>query len=312
MPPSVAPTRQAVPRLARAVSLALFAILGPASLAAQDGFIRLGPDLPASTRAMALGGAHVMDGGQSDAIFQHPELLRGASGMALDMQFWGGEGSATSVSAASSWFGGDVGVGIGLQTIQHSQTNLFGPEGHSPQDPLFGAGGVHVSERIASVGFAKGMGDIDWGLAVRLVELRIGNAGKDSDIALAFGASREVGPVTVGVAYRDILTSVSDLTVGVGGYGWQLGILDVGASAHLEGFDDDVRFGGGLEIGYWPIRGRTFVARIGAQNVPDGSTAKPVTMGFAYWGDALLVEWGYQPFDGAPDRGTHRFSVGWR
>ncbi|MCA1791921.1 MAG: hypothetical protein LC667_19365, partial [Thioalkalivibrio sp.] len=70
-----------MPCLARAVALALFVLLGPASLAGQDGFIRLGPDLPSSTRAMALGGAHVMDGGQSDAIFQHPELLRNASGM---------------------------------------------------------------------------------------------------------------------------------------------------------------------------------------------------------------------------------------
>lgn len=294
------------------VTLSLALLCAPVALAAQDGFIRLGADLPSSTRAMALGGAHMMNGGQSDAVFQHPELLRSASGMSLDLQRWGDAGSATSASAATSWFGGDMGVGLGLQTVQHTQSSVTEPAGYFPQDPLFETAGAHISERSAVLGVAKAMGDVDWGLAVRLLEVRVGNAGKDSDVALAFGASREVGPLTVGVAYRDILRSVSDLTIGVGTYGWELGILDVGVSARLEGFDDDVRYGGGVEVGYWPLRGRTFVARVGAQNVPDASEALPLTMGFAYWGDALVVEWAYQPFEDAPEGGTHRFSVGWR
>ena len=292
--------------------VALLILVGPSSLAAQDGFVRLGRDIPTSTRAMALGGAHMMSGSQPDALFQHPELLLAAEGMSLDVQRWGGEGSATSASAATSWFGGDVGVGIGLQTIQHTRNSAGGGDGPFPQDPLFVAGGTFVSERIASVGMARGMADITWGLAFRLSEVRVAGAGNDTDLGLAFGASREVGPLTVGVAYRDILRSVSDLTIGVGAYGWDLGFLDVGVAARLEGFDDEVRYGGGVELGYWPLRGRTFVARVGAQNVPDGSAARPITLGFAYWGDSLLLEWGYQPFEGAPESGTHRFSIGWR
>ena len=46
--------------------------------------------------------------------------------------------------------------------------------------------------------------------------------------------------------------------------------------------------------------------------MPDDSEARPITLGFAYWGDSLVLEWGYQPFDGAPESGTHRFSIGWR
>lgn len=296
----------------RTVLALLFVLVGSTPAAAQDRFIRLGPDIPTSTRAMALGGAYIMNGEQSDAVFQHPALLRGSTGMSLDLQRWGDAASATSASAATSWFGGDMGVGIGLQSIQHTQSALDGIEGPFPQDPLFVDAGTQVSERIMSVGMARAMGDVEWGLALKLTEVRMGDLGNDTDVAVAFGAAREVGPVTVGVAYRDILRSVSDLTIGVGAYGWELGILDVGVSARLEGFDEDVRYGGGVELGYWPIRGRTFVARVGAQNVPEGSAARPVTLGFAYWGDALLVEWGYQPFDGAPEGGTHRFSVGWR
>ena len=292
--------------------LALFIVAGPTSLAAQDGFARLGREVPTSTRAMALGGAYMMNGDQPDAVFQHPELLLAAEGMSLDLQRWGSEGSATAASAATSWFGGDVGVGIGLQTIQHTRSSVDGGDVPFPQAPLFVGGGAAVSERITSVGMARGMGDIAWGLALRVSEVRVAGVGNDAELGLAFGASREVGPVTVGVAYRDILRSVSDLTVGVGSYGWELGFLDVGVAARLEGFDEDLRYGGGLELGYWPIRGRTFVARVGAQNVPDDSEARPITLGFAYWGDSLVLEWGYQPFDGAPESGTHRFSIGWR
>lgn len=296
----------------RTLLAVLLGLPGPVSVAAQDGFIRLGPDIPPSTRAMALGGAYMMDGDQSDAVFQHPELLRSSSGMTLDFQRWGDAASATSASAATAWFGGDVGVAIGLQSIQHTQSSLDGAEGPFPQDALFVEAGTQISERVASVGMARAMGEVEWGLALRLTEVRMGDLGSDTDVALAFGAAREVGPVTVGVAYRDILRSVSDLAIGVGTYGWELGILDVGVSARLEGFDEDVRYGGGVELGYWPIRGRTFVARVGAQNVPDGSAARPITLGFAYWGDALVLEWGYQLFEGAPESGTHRFTVGWR
>lgn len=298
--------------LSRAFPALLLTVIGPFSAGAQDTFIRLGPDLPTSTRAMALGGAYMMNGEQSDAIFQHPELLRVSSGMSLDYQRWGDAASATSASAAASWFGGDVGVGIGLQTIQHTQSSVAGSERPFPQDDLFVDAGTQISERVASVGIARAMGEIEWGLALRLTEVRVGDIGSDANVALAFGAAREVGPVMVGVSYRDILRSVSDLTIGVGTYGWELGILDVGVSARLEGFDEDVRYGGGVELGYWPLRGRTFVARVGAQNVPAGSAAQPVTLGFAYWGDALMLEWGYQPVDGAPEHGTHRFSLGWR
>jgi hypothetical protein len=305
-------SRPVSPGVCSRVLLVLVMLCGPASLVAQDGFIRLGPDMPTSTRAMALGGAYVMAGEQPDAVFQHPELLRRSTGMSLDVQRWGDAAAATSASAATSWFGGDVGVAIGLQFLQHTQAPVAGLEGPFAQDPLFRSGGVHVSERIASVGMARALGDVEWGLALRLVEVREGDAGKDTDVALTFGASKDVGPVTVGVAYRDVLRSVSDLTIGVGGYGWQLGFLDVGVSARLEGFDDDVRYGGGVELGYWPIRGRTFVARVGAQNVPQASMARPITLGFAYWGDALVLEWGFQPFEGMPEEGTHRFSIGWR
>lgn len=291
-------------------------ILPSIGLSAQARTPGLGHDIPASTRGMALGGAYMMDAESADAVFVHPSLLRGASGMTLAMQRWGSASGATSAAAATSWFNGSIGVGIGVQAMQHQYVPASTPGSHA-LDPLFSPaspGDDPVSERAAILGLSRsfgGVGDVDWGVAVRLSEERIGVA-RRTDVEVLLGASREVGPVTVGVTYPDVGRSVADLDIGVGAYGWELGPLDVGVSGRLGGFHDEVRGGGGIEVGYWPVRGRTFVGRLGAQVVPDGSDASPFTFGLAFWGDDLVVEWAFQPFDGAPESGTHRFSIGWR
>lgn len=284
---------------------------GLTPLAAQSGTLGLGHDVPTSTRAMALGGAFMMNAESADALFSHPSLLRGAIGMTLDVQRWGSESGSTSAAAATSWFGGDVGVGIGVQSMQHGYPT---PTTGQALDPLFGNVTTPVSERAAVLGLSRAfedVADVSWGVALRLAEERVGDE-RSTDLEVLLGASREVGPITVGVTFPDVSRSLSDLAVGAGAYGWELGPLDVGLAGRIGALDDEVVAGGGLEIGYWPVRGRTFVGRVGAQTVPDGSEASPLTLGFAYWGDALVLEWAFQPFDGAPESGTHRFSIGWR
>jgi len=272
-------------------------------------------ELAASTRALALGGAYPMSSGEPGAVFHHPELLRGSSGIGLDIQRWGPNGSYAAAAAAASWFGGDFGVGLGIQSLQFEQTGRLAIDRDEyPQDPLFRSGTTQVSERAAVLGIARTLApllDVDLGVGLRFVERRIGGD-QDADTELAVGAGRELGPFTVGVAFRDLLDDPSELSLGIGSYGWEVGFLDVGVSARLEGFDGSTRIGGGVELGYWPIRGRTFVARFGAQDVPDGSDGLPLTVGFAYWGDELRMEWGFHPFEDAAQGGTHRFSIGWR
>lgn len=291
----------------------LLVTLGVTPVAAQSGTPGLGHDIPTSTRAMALGGAYMMSADQADAVFQHPSLLLGASGMTLDIQRWGTESGSMSASAVTSWFSGSVGVGVGVQAMQHGYALV--PGGYS-LDPLFepvSPGDDPVSERAAVLGLSRNLdiGDVDWGLAVRLSEERIGVA-RRTDVEVLLGASREVGPLTLGVTFPDVGRSIADVNIGAGAYGWELGPLDVGVSGRVGGFHDEVVAGAGLEVGYWPIRGRTFVGRVGIQSIPESSDASPLTLGFAYWGDALVLEWAFQPFEGAPESGTHRFSVGWR
>ncbi|MDX1495171.1 MAG: hypothetical protein R3253_13975, partial [Longimicrobiales bacterium] len=290
------------------------ATLGSAPLSAQSpGILPQATHLPASTRAMALGDSYAMGSGHADAVFYHPGLIARASGFGLDVQRWSAESSAVAASAAMGWLGGSV--AIGLRAMQYGST-LAGLQTLSTQDPLFQLSATPVSERIATVGYGRdGIMGFDIGVAVDLADVRVG-PDLHNVALLDVGIAREVGPFVVGLTLQDLgekpILDAGDAparyTLGVGQYGRPVGPLDVGFAAHL-GLDheEEVRWGGGVEVGYWPIQGRTFVARLGVQDVPDGSDASPVTAGFAFWGDDITVEWAFRPFSDADNGGTHRF-----
>jgi hypothetical protein len=309
-----------------AAPLLLAAFLAPASVAAQvQGNLPKVLTLPSSTRAMALGNAYVPTERHADVIFYHPALLSGASGFGIEVQRWSAESSATAASAAVGWWGG--GVGIGLQTLQYASPSWMVSD---DPDDLFAAGTVPVSERVATLGYGRVLKGFELGAAAKLVDQRVGTA--RNTIALAdVSAAHGLGPVMVGLTLKDLGPQAFDtdpgdggtededdtdarktrLVLGAGAYGRQVGIFDVGMAGQLSYATDETRVGGGLEVGYWPISGRTFVARVGLSSVPAGSEASPVTFGFAYWGDDLVLEWAYQDFS-TLDQGTHRFGIRWR
>lgn len=277
--------------------------------------------LPASARAMALGGAYAMSSGHADAVFHHPALLTRSSGFGLDWQRWGPASSATAASAAVAWFGG--GVGIGLRSLQHSAFaggTVLESSGH--QDDLFRVGSVPVSERIATLAYARDLPwlELDLGVAVELVDERVETTQHTVtlfDVSLA----RSAGPLVVALTAHDIGekpivetgSEPARFSLGAGAYGEQVGPLDLGLAGHV-GLDqeEELAYGAGVEVGYWPIQGRTFVARLGVQSVPDGSDASPFTTGFAFWGDDITLEWAFNPVSDVDESGTHRFGVRFR
>ena len=300
------------------IGLLLFALLlSPSSATAQTpGALPQVLELPASTRAMALGDAYMMDAGHADAIFYHPALLTGASGFGLDVQRWGSTSSATAASAATQWLGG--GVGIGLLTLQYGAPGTRGAAAPGGQDHLFENGDVPVSERVAVVGYARELFGIDVGVAGKLVEERVGGD-QDTEAMVDLSLSTDVGPLTIGLTAQDwgkepiVETGRAQptrLVLGAGAYGQEVGIFDVGLAGAVSYTEDQTTVSGGIEVGYWPVRGRTFVARAGIRQVPEGE-GSPFSFGFAFWGDDVVLEWAYRPF-GELDSGTHRFGVRWR
>lgn len=290
------------------------ALVAPLSLSAQaEGILPRVNQLPASTRAMGMGDSYAASSGHADAVFYHPALVANASGFGLELQRWGSNSSSMAFSAAMQWFGG--GTAVGLRTLQYSafgSGTLVAPSG---QDDLFGFGSVPVSERVATVAHAREVFGLDLGVAVDLVDERVGTA-RQSVALFDIGAATEVGPLDVAFTVHDIggKPVIDDgarpakYVLGAGTYGRPTGIFDLGFAAHVGLDDDDVVYGGGVELGYWPIQGRTFVARAGFQSVPDGSDALPATFGFAFWGDDVTVEWAWRPYSGSADEGgSHRF-----
>jgi len=301
---------------ASALAAALIGTLAltPSAARAQDlGTLPKLLTLPASTRAMALGGAYQPTARHSDGVFYNPALVNGSTGMGVDVQQWGREASAAAASAALPWFGGSVAVG--LQTLQFGIQGAVVPD---DEDHLFNAGSAAVSERLATAAYARRFLGVEWGIAGKLAEERIGGA-RSTVAMMDVGAAKGLDPVMVGISAMDLGgrpfdgkdgLGVPRVVAGAGAYGQPVGIFDVGFAAALAWTEDRASVGGGVELGYWPINGRTFVARVGAQSPPDGSDASPFTFGFAFWGDDLRLEWAYQDFGGGRS-GTHRFGVAW-
>jgi hypothetical protein len=316
------PIRRHVPTPATlafaAIAIAIAGLTPVTGSAQVEGFLPKSTFMSVSTRAMALGDSYMMNSGHADALFYHPALLTNASGFGIDVQRWSASATAAAISGATTFLGG--GIAVGLRTLQYGAPGTGALAAPAGQDHLFADGPVGVSERVATIGYAREVFlGIDLGVAVDLVDQRVG-VNRGGVTLFDLSAARDVGPVVLGLTVQDwgekpivgTDRKPQRVTLGAGAYGQQLGIFDLGFAAHVGANDDEFTYGGGLEIGYWPIQGRTFVARVGFADVPDGSDASPVTTGFAFWADDFTIEWAFRPFSGADEGGTHRFGVRWR
>ena len=266
---------------------------------------------------MAMGGAFQLTGGRSDAIFYNPSLLANAAGFGLDGQTFDSKSSYFTLSAATGWWRGAVGVGV--QALSYSTNGPGGGTAAFGEADLLTGGALGSTELVATLGYAQQIAGFEWGLATKTVEHRVGG---DKDVVLVadVGVSVEVREIRVGLAVQNLgpdlrLWGASTelarrVTLGASGQGWQVGPFDLGASAALSGeADGTVIPAVGAEISWWPIVGRTFTGWVGVRRVEDGP-ADEVTFGAAFHGDALGIEYAYQGFDSFGP--AHRVGVSWR
>lgn len=294
-------------------------LLIPAGAASQtaDALPKIS-QISASTRAMALGDAYTIGAPASDVLFVHPSLVGRSRGFGLAVQRWGGSATATAFSGAMQWLGG--GVAVGIRTLQYGAPGVGVGAAPAGQDHLFDFGPSPVSETVATLGYSRsGPLGVSLGAAVHLVDERVGSD-RQGVTLFDLSAARAVGPLLVALTAYDIGTKPllegdtgpSHYELGVEEYRHRLGPLDMGYAARLGWADGSVTWGAGAEVGYWPVQGRTFVARLGLSDAAEGSDAAPVSMGFAFWGDNLIAEWAFRPYAGQAEGGTHRIGIGWR
>lgn len=289
---------------------------GLAAQAAERGPVVM--QLPAGARALGLG-AFQPAAGDSDAVFANPAWASRSGGFVAGWHRFGTATTALSLSAAGDAFGG--GVALGVRTFSHRGTGSDGILGlrAGGVDPLFDESGVPTHEMVATLAWGRDLLGLRVGAAASWVEQRI-DGSNASTYAFDVGVATALGPGQLGLAIRNLGPDPefggsgprlpTEVSLGWGAYGRPLGPLDLGAAVDVtRRADGEVLVGGGLEFGYWPIQGRTFVARLGARTVPEGE-ASPLTLGGSFWGDDLVLDYAWQPVEGT--EGVHRISLGWR
>ncbi len=273
--------------------------------------------LPASTRALALGNVFPLRPGDSDAIFYNPALLEGARGIAASGQRFGGASHLGAVSGATAWWSGSVGLGV--QVLEYGARTRDAASLPADEGSLLSPGTIGAAEIAATAAFATEVRGVRVGIATKLIDQRLGPR-QDATAAVDFGAAMPVGPAIVGFSAQNLGPGLSfgemdvplpyRLTLGATTRPLPVGPLDLAwAGAVLRLPDGSIVPGGGMEVSYWPVRGRTFTGRVGLRRVPDGS-ADVLTFGGAFTGDRIALEYAFQGYDGG--KKAHRVGIAWR
>ena len=281
-------------------------------------------ELPASTRALALGNAFALGFQDPDAIFYHPGLLNRGQGMVGGIQWFAAGGTLTTLSAGQAWFGGGVALGIQHLAYQVPSSAIETVDGilglPADEGSLRDSGEAGSSEMVVSAGYGRTLKGIRVGLVAKFIDQTLGYR-TASTMAADVGIAMSPGPITVGLSAQNMGPAISmaggdiplptRFTLGASSRTAPVGPLDVSVSSAVSyRLDGDVVPSLGLEVGYWPVNGRTFVGRVGYRYRSETYSATPVTFGGAFLGDNIILEYAFQGFDiGDP---SHRISIGWR
>ncbi len=282
-----------------------------------DGNAPLVLELPASTRALGLGGAFVLSTAESDAIFNNPGALIDADGVGLAAQRYRSSSTLGTFSAATEWFGGTLALGV--QAVGYGSVVPWLDGIPDDANDLLLDLPVDVTEFVGSVGYGREVLGFQVGVVGKAIEQRIG-AGRDVSAAADVGIVRRLLGITFGISAQNIGPGLSiggaDLplptrvSVGASTRSRPIGPLDVLATTAVSRRrDGEIIPAGGVEIAWWPIVGRTFIGRVGVRRVP-GDGASPFTFGFGFRGDVITIEYAYEEFD-APGA-SHRLGLSWR
>ncbi len=282
---------------------------GGASLAAQD-MRTAGPvllDLPESTRGLGLGGGFHPGGRDSDAVFVMPGLLNNPTGMSGGFQSWGRGGSMAQLSAGTDWWSGGVALGVRASSYGTMASGFGGLP--LDQGELRGRGKPEgAAELHVTAGYGRIVKGFRVGATGSFVQLQTGGE-RDFTGALGLGVARSVGVMVISASALNLGPGLAQgggsldlsrrLMVSTGpSRALPVGPLDLNGTGYLSLLEDNsVTGGGGLEVSWWPIQGRTFTARAGLRHVPENASMRVFTLGAGFQGDRLGLDYAVVPFE---------------
>ena len=306
--------------LAALAALGVFAPLGAAAQGGRTGAIVL--ELPASARALALGGAYVAAGADDAALFYNPSQLATLEGRAASMSVQPYiEGSTLGAASAAFQLGPGT-VGVGVQVLSYGSADEYVCDAATLCERGQPTGGtVSANDVAASVGYGMTWRTVRLGAAAKYVRQSLADASGGAP-ALDLGAAIDVWRgATIGVSIQnlgpDLKTAGSSAPLprflrlgaslpwrGVGPFDL-LGTFEV--AQHREG---DLLPLGGAEVTWTSANGLAFSARLGALAQSDGAATSRVSFGGGVRARQFALDYAYQSFD-ALALTTHRFGLRW-
>jgi hypothetical protein len=286
---------------------------GDAAAQARRGPVLL--EVPVSVRAAALGHAFPLGSVDASAIFHNAANAESLRGMAAAAHDHGGRSTLYAVAAGLEWWGGAVAVGL--------QTASYLPEPGTDGDgagQLFGSGSTPVAEAVASAALSRRIRGIQFAATGKWLEQRAGDE-RNSSVAADLATAVRAGPFLVGLAVQNLGPAMnvgeSDVplpdrvTLGIASpVPLPVGPFDLLAAAAV-GRDTrgDFFSGGGMELSWWPVVGRTLSLRVGSVAFGGEPNAGRLTLGAGFTGDRIALDYSHQAHE---EGDVHRFGLRWR
>lgn len=289
------------------MAVAAIAFATTTAVAQSDRYAPTILQLPATPRAAVLGATAAAR--DIEAIFGNPALIGVAAGTVAGLARYD---AATALSLASASSLGPFSVGIGAQYLDGTA--------HTDRVPLWSyalnlAGHLPMSSVVGAFGLATTFRGLRVGSAVKYATQRMGGVG-DERPALDLGLAKDLGRLTAGLTVQNIGAGIHfpatsaqlplRVAAAVAGYGFTWGPLDLSGTAGASVLPDGLVLpAAGLEIGYVPLEGYNFVARVGLRR-PELRAQQPFSFGGSASLDRFSLEYAYEDWDGGR---AHRLAL---
>jgi hypothetical protein len=302
---------------------AMLTTMAPTSLSAQGG--RTGAillELPASARALALGGAFVALGADDASLFYNASQLATIEGRAASMSVQPYiEGSTLGAASVAFPLGAGT-IGVGVQMLSYGSAEEFvcddstGCERGEPTGRT-----ISASDIAFSVGYGTTIRMLRVGVAAKYVRQSLADASGGTP-AIDLGAAIDMWRgATIGVTIQNVgpglktahMTAPLPRLVRFGAaLPWRgVGPFDVLGTVEVAQFrTGDVVPLGGAEMTWTSANGLALSARVGALGQTTGAATSPISFGAGVRARQFALDYAYQSFD-ALALTTHRFGLRW-
>jgi len=263
--------------------------------------------LAPTPRAAVLGnGPGVRD---IESFLANPALAGQVAGTVAGMARYS---AATLLTLASSSSVGSFNVAIGAQYLDaHADAVRVPLWSYS----IIAGGPTPVGSAVGVLALATTFRGNRVGAAAKYLDERQGS-GQDGTPSLDLGIARDIGRFTTGLSVQNIGAGIRHggwrpqlplrVSLGAATYGFVAGPFDLGGSASVAVLPNgDVHPAGGLEIGYVPLDGYLFQARVGLRS-PELRAMQPLSFGGSASLDRFTLDYAYEDWAGG---GAHRLAL---